>query len=109
MTRKDDERLIEIWDRLRRQERLLYRLMFYTLRILKGEQLMSQELDDLTAQVHGNTDAIDSATTLINGIADRIKAAGTDPAKLKALTDELKQKDSELAQAGAANTPVDAQ
>jgi chromosome segregation ATPase len=66
---------------------------------------MSVELDNLTAQVKANSDLLDSATTLINGIADRITAAGVDPAKLKALTDELKAKDDALAAAVVANTP----
>lgn len=67
---------------------------------------MSIEIDNLTAQVKSNSDAIDSAVTLINGIADRITAAGVDPVKLKSLTDELKSKDDALAAAVTANTPV---
>jgi hypothetical protein len=67
---------------------------------------MSVELDNLTAQVKSNSDAIDSAVTLINGIADRIIAAGVDPVKLTALSDELKAKDDALAAAVTANTPA---
>jgi len=67
---------------------------------------MSLELDNLTAQVHANSDLLDSATLLINGIADRITAAGVDPAKLTALADELKAKDEVLAAAVTANTPA---
>lgn len=67
---------------------------------------MSAELDALTAQVKANSDLLDSATTLINGIAARIIAAGTDPAALQALTDELKAKDASLAAAVTANTPA---
>lgn len=67
---------------------------------------MSVELDALTAQVKSNSDALDSAVTLINGIADRIAAAGVDPAKLSALTAELKAKDDVLSAAVLANTPV---
>lgn len=69
-------------------------------------ETMSKEMDDLTAQVKSNSDLLGSATTLINGIADRIKAAGTDPVALKALTDELKAKDDALAAAVTANTPA---
>lgn len=72
----------------------------------EGFKKMSKEMDDLTAQVKANNDLLDSATTLINGIAARIEAAGTDPAKLKALTDELKAKDEVLADAVKANTPT---
>jgi len=74
--------------------------------IVERLQAMSKELDDLTAQVTANSTALDSATTLINGIAARITAAGVDPAKLAALTAELKAKDDELAAAVVANTPA---
>jgi hypothetical protein len=74
--------------------------------ILEKLKYMSQELDNLTAQVKANNDLLDSAITLINGIAARITAAGTDPAALAALTSELKAKDDELAAAVLANTPA---
>jgi hypothetical protein len=67
---------------------------------------MSKEMDDIVAQVKVNNDAIDSAVVLINGIADRIAAAGTDGVALAALTAELKAKDDVLATAVVANTPV---
>ena len=67
---------------------------------------MSQEFDNMTAQVTANSAAIDSAVVLINGIADRITAAGVDPVKLNALTTELKMKDDALAAAVVANTPA---
>lgn len=63
------------------------------------------ELEDLTAQVAANKTVVDSALVLINGIAARIAAAGTDPAKLAALTADLKSEDDALAAAVAANTP----
>lgn len=67
---------------------------------------MSVEFDNLTAQVKANSDVLDSAITLINGIADRITAAGVDPTKLNALTTELKAKDDLLSSAVVANTPA---
>lgn len=77
---------------------------------------MSKELDDLTAQVKANSDLLDSATTLINGIAARIDAAvaaagaaGATPAELAqmvALSAELKAKDDSLSAAVVANTPA---
>ncbi len=70
------------------------------------ETIMSAEMDALVAQVHANSDLLDAATVMINGIADRIAAAGVDPAALQALTDELRAKDATLADAVAANTPV---
>ena len=63
-------------------------------------------LDSLTAQVTANTNTINSAITLINGIADRITAAGTDPTQLAALVAELKADDDNLAAAVTANTPA---
>jgi len=72
----------------------------------KGINKMSVEFDAMASQVQANSDAIDSAIVLINGIADRITAAGVDPTKLQALTDELKAKDAALAAAVVANTPV---
>lgn len=74
--------------------------------IIRKLEHMSLELDTLTAQVKRNSDLLDSATALINGIADRITAAGVDPVKLSALTDELKSKDDVLAAAVVANTPA---
>lgn len=74
--------------------------------VIERLKTMSKELDDLAAQVKANSDLLDSATTLINGIADRITAAGVDPAKLSALTNELKAKDDALAAAVTANTPA---
>lgn len=72
---------------------------------LKLEAIMAA-LDDLTAQVAANKTVIDSALALINGIAARITAAGTDPAALAALTSSLKSEDDDLAAAVTANTPA---
>jgi hypothetical protein len=63
-------------------------------------------LDDLKAQVEANRTISQSAVTLINGIADRITAAGGDPVKLAELTASLKADDDALAAAVAANTPA---
>ena len=63
-----------------------------------------KELDDLTAQVQASNDVAASAVILINGIAARIAAAGVDPAKLAALTANLKSESDTLAAAVAANT-----
>ena len=74
-------------------------------RILLNQEKIMSALDDLTAQVAANKTVIDSALALINGIAARITAAGTDPAALAALTTSLKSEDDALAAAVAANTP----
>ncbi|HXI77937.1 MAG TPA: hypothetical protein VNH21_12415 [Steroidobacteraceae bacterium] len=67
---------------------------------------MSAQMDALTAQVAASRTVIDSAVTLINGIADRIAAAGVDPAALDALTTDLKAETDSLSTAVAANTPA---
>lgn len=68
---------------------------------------MSQEFDDLEAQVKASNDVKKSAVILINGFAARLAAAGTDPAKLTALKNELKVNADDLAAAVVANTPAD--
>jgi peptidoglycan hydrolase CwlO-like protein len=67
---------------------------------------VGKQLDDLTAQVAANTSVIESAKTLINGFAAQLAAAGTDPAALQALHDQLSTEDDALAAAVAANTPA---
>ena len=62
------------------------------------------DLTALTAQVQANSDVEASAVLLIQGLADQIAAAGTDPAALQALQDQLKASADSLAAAVAANT-----
>lgn len=68
--------------------------------------MASTELDSLTAQVTANNAVVESAIVLINGIADRILAAGVDRTKLTELANSLKSEDDTLAAAIAANTPA---
>lgn len=74
--------------------------------VLAKEDLIMSALDDLTAQVAANKTVMASALVLINGIAARITAAGTDPVALAALTASLKSDDDALAAAVTANTPA---
>ena len=64
------------------------------------------DLTALTAQVAANTTVIGSALALINGFAAQLAAAGTDPAKLADLQNQLKTQDDALAAAVAANIPT---
>lgn len=86
-------------------QELLERILAHQHTIINRLETIMAALDDLTAQVAANKTVIDSAVTLINGIAARITAAGTDPVALKALTDGLKSEDDSLAAAVQANTP----
>jgi hypothetical protein len=73
--------------------------------LTQGGVIMSAEIDALAAQVEKNTELEASAVTLIEGLAARIEAAQDDPVRLRALTDELRQKADVLATAITANTP----
>ena len=67
---------------------------------------MSQELDSLTQEVHANSAVVDSAITLINGLAARIEDLKDDPTQMQALADELRAKSVALGEAVKANTPA---
>lgn len=67
---------------------------------------MSAELDALTAEVAAVAEVEASAIVLIKGLVAQITAAGTDPAKLAALTASLTASADALAAAVTANTPV---
>ena len=67
---------------------------------------MSVELDALEVQVAENTNLEASAIALIQGLADQIAAAGNDPAKIAALSTQLKASATALAAAITANTPA---
>jgi len=75
--------------------------------IMEGN--LAADLSAVREAVAANGVVIDSAVTLINGIAARIQAvidAGGTPADFQAIADELVAKDAELAAAVAANTPA---
>jgi Arc/MetJ-type ribon-helix-helix transcriptional regulator len=74
--------------------------------LLQKENTMAGELAALQAQVAANTEVEASAITLIQGLADKLKAAGTDPVALAALTTELETSKEALAAAIVANTPA---
>jgi hypothetical protein len=67
---------------------------------------MSAELDRLTAEVSETHSAVDSAVTLIAGLAQQIRDLSTDPAALNALADDLDAQQAAIAAAVAANTPT---
>jgi peptidoglycan hydrolase CwlO-like protein len=74
--------------------------------ILERQDQMSKQLDDLAAQVAANDSAMAAAEALMMGLHDQIVAAGTDAAKLDALTADLSANASKLAASVAANTPA---
>lgn len=74
--------------------------------VIQKENKMAGELDALTAEVTANTDAEASAVILLGQLHDLLVAAGTDPAKLQALTTQLASSKDALAAAIVANTPA---
>jgi len=68
---------------------------------------MAGELDELEAAVTRNTEVDASAIELLTGLKARLDAAGTDPVKLKALSDALGSSTQALADAVVKNTPAE--
>lgn len=73
----------------------------------QGQTDMTAELTRLTAEVAQTRSAIDSAVTLIAGLAQQIRDNATDPAALSALADSLDAGQADIAAAVTANTPAD--
>lgn len=74
--------------------------------LLKKVNAIMALIDDLQAQVATNTDAVQSAITLLGNLKALLDAAGTDPVKLQAIKDALSSSDTALAAAIVANTPA---
>lgn len=83
---------------------LVAEMRWQVARLLKKDVKFMAAIDDLTAAVTADTTVEQSAITLINNIAAQLAAAGTDPAKLSALTTTLQTNSAALAAAVAANT-----
>ncbi len=90
-------------DRIESQLRAIMR----KLNILqKDEKIIMADLSTITADVAANTDATQSAVTLLTNLKAELDAAGTDPVALKALSDSLEANTQALAAAVTANTPA---
>lgn len=63
-------------------------------------------LDDLVTKVTALTAVDDSVVALLQDLKTRLDAAGTDPAKLQALSDSIATQTQRLADAVTANTPA---
>lgn len=68
---------------------------------------MALDLNALTASVQANTDAEQSAITLITQLADEIRANAGDQAAVDALATQLQDQAASLAAAVVANTPAE--
>ena len=74
--------------------------------INKKQNKVMTDLTVLQDEVRENKEVIDSAITLLKGLKERLDQAGTDPAKLKELSDSLDASTNALARAVAENTPT---
>ena len=97
---------IRLWKKLKALGRKQNEILLLLQGLATQGEKMSVELDTLSAQVAKNTTVEESAVALIQGLAQQIRDAGTDPVKLKALTDSLSGSATALAAAVAANTPA---
>lgn len=77
--------------------------------ILKNQQKIMTDLTTLQTEVAENAEVIASAVTLLKGLKEQLDAAGTDPVKLKELSDALDSQTNSLAAAVAENTPQNPQ
>lgn len=89
-----------------RFEALDFKLAQILVAVTQTETHMSAEFDNLTAEVHQNTDVTQSAIVAFNGLAQQLRDAANDPIKINALAAELDANSNALAAAVAANTPA---
>lgn len=66
-----------------------------------------EELEVLTREVSETKTVMGSAVTLLQGLKERLDAAGTDKVKLAELSADLDTNTNALAAAVAANTPAE--
>jgi len=67
---------------------------------------MSTKTDELAAAVAAERDVVNSAVTLIQGLADQIAAANGDAAAIDAVIADVRAQAQSLGSAVAANTPA---
>lgn len=74
--------------------------------LIQGELHQMADLTQLTTDVAADTDAVNSAVTLLNTLAAEITANANDPAALAQLASDLEANTANLAAAVTANTPA---
>lgn len=80
----------------------------HALHLIQKHQLhIMDNLETLAAEVAETTTVQQSAIVLLQGLKAKLDAAGTDPVKLKALSDSLDSSNKALADAITANTPAE--
>lgn len=74
--------------------------------IKRKENEMAATLDEISADVTGESTLIDSLSTLLSGLAAQVKAAAGDQTKIDAIFAAAESNKAKLATALAANTPA---
>ena len=74
--------------------------------LLQGATTMAIDLTQLTTDVSADTDAVNSAVTLLTQLAAEITANANDPVALAALAASLETNTANLAAAVTQNTPA---
>lgn len=74
--------------------------------LIRMERQEMSDLSTLQTAVEADTAVDKSAITLINGLAEQLRAAANDPAAIQALADQLSANAADLGAAVAANTPA---
>ena len=93
----------------RKLDKLLKGQSTYQTTLERTMSALDDALDELTEQVKANTDAEQSATALIQGLAEKIEAQATDPQAVRELAGRLRATAEVLSAAVVANTPSDPQ
>lgn len=73
--------------------------------IVKNQEKIMGKMEDLEAAVERNTSVDDSVVTLLNGIAQQLRDAQGDPAKIDAVIAKLDANTQKMSDAVIANTP----
>lgn len=84
----------------------LDRIEHYLKHIIRNQGVIMQELEDLKQAVSDENTIIDSAVTLLTGIADQIGELPEDKVAIQNLANQVRGKTQALADAVAKNTPA---
>jgi hypothetical protein len=71
-----------------------------------GRLVLNVELPGVVAMLERIADAVDSAVTLLNSLAEQLVDAADDPEEIRAIATQLGDNSTRLAEAVAANTPA---
>lgn len=98
--------MAEVTQRLAVLDRKLDRIERKLGLLQREEEIIMSDLTALQSSVTANGDVEQSAIVLLNGLAEALRAAATDPAAIQALADQITAQSSSLAEAVVANTPA---